>query len=47
MKLVEDLQTIEPIAVYGRVAQAVGLVIEGFGPISSIGEVCEIRLRRS
>jgi flagellum-specific ATP synthase len=43
MRLTDDLPTIEPIAVYGRVAQAVGLVIEGYGPISSIGEVCEIR----
>jgi flagellum-specific ATP synthase len=43
MKLAEHLPTVDPIAVYGRVAQAVGLVIEGYGPISSIGEVCEIR----
>jgi len=43
MRLIEDIPTIDPIVVYGRVAQAVGLVIEGFGPISSIGEVCEIR----
>jgi flagellum-specific ATP synthase len=43
MKLAEQLKTVDPIAVYGRVAQAVGLVIEGFVPISSIGEVCEIR----
>jgi len=43
MRLVEELRGIDPIAVYGRVAQAVGTVIEGYGPISSIGEVCEIR----
>ena len=43
MKTVEDVQGIETIAVYGRVAQSVGLVIEAYGPISSIGEVCEIR----
>jgi flagellum-specific ATP synthase len=43
MRLIEQLKTVDPIAVYGRVAQAVGLVIEGFVPISSIGEVCEIR----
>jgi len=43
MKLAEQLKTVDPIAVYGRVAQAVGLVIEGFVPISSIGDVCEIR----
>lgn len=43
MRLAEQLKIVDPIAVYGRVAQAVGLVIEGFVPISSIGEVCEIR----
>ena len=43
MRVFEDLQGIDPVAVYGRVAQAVGTVIEGYGPISSIGEVCEIR----
>ena len=43
MKTAEDVQRIETFAVYGRVAQAVGLVIEAYGPISSIGELCEIR----
>jgi flagellum-specific ATP synthase len=37
------LHTLDPIAVYGRIAQAVGLVLEGYGPFSSIGEVSEIR----
>ena len=43
MKLGTCLDHLDPVAVYGRVAQAVGLVIEGYGPISSIGDVCEIR----
>lgn len=43
MRFGGPVKTIDPIAVYGRVAQAVGLVIEGYGPVSSIGEVCEIR----
>ena len=33
MKTAEDVQRIETFAVYGRVAQAVGLVIEAYGPI--------------
>ena len=48
MRMLERLRaldSIESIAVYGRVDQAVGLVVEGFGPMSSIGEVCEIRSR--
>lgn len=43
MRFSDALHTVDPIAVYGRVTQAVGLVIEGYGPVSSIGEVCEIR----
>ena len=30
------------MAVYGRVAQAVGTVIEGYGPVTSIGEMGEV-----
>jgi flagellum-specific ATP synthase len=32
----------EPVAVYGRISRAVGLVIEGRAPMREIGEVCEI-----
>lgn len=32
----------EPIAVYGRVRQVVGLVIESSGPNAKVGDVCEI-----
>lgn len=45
MPLTEQLEQIaglDPVAVRGRIAKAVGLVIEGYGPVSSIGELCEI-----
>ncbi|HUH66055.1 MAG TPA: flagellar protein export ATPase FliI [Syntrophales bacterium] len=31
-----------PIKVYGKVSQVIGLVVEGKGPCTSIGEMCEI-----
>lgn len=42
MKAVDALSEAESLAVHGRVAQAVGIVIEGYGPVTSIGEICEI-----
>ena len=42
MKLIERLEQVESIAVTGRVSQAVGIVIEGSGPFTSVGEVCEV-----
>ncbi len=44
MKAVEQLHNVEPVAVHGRVAQAVGIVIEGYGPVTSVGEICEVTL---
>ncbi len=38
----ELLDQVDPLVVHGRVAQAVGIVIEGFGPMTSIGEICEV-----
>lgn len=38
----EALATQDPLAVRGRVAEAVGIVVEGYGPITSIGEQCDI-----
>ena len=38
----EQIADLDSIAVRGRVAQAVGLVVEGYGPMHSIGELCEI-----
>jgi len=31
-----------PIKVYGKVSQVIGLVVEGNGPCTSVGEMCEI-----
>jgi flagellum-specific ATP synthase len=36
------LERVDPLAVHGRIAQAVGIVLEGYGPVTSIGEICEI-----
>ncbi len=38
----ELLDHVDPLRVYGRVSQAVGLVIEAYGRASSIGELCEL-----
>jgi flagellum-specific ATP synthase len=38
----ELLERVDPLAVHGRIAQAVGIVLEGYGPVTSIGEICEI-----
>ena len=38
----DQIADLDSIAVRGRVAQAVGLVVEGYGPMHSIGELCEI-----
>lgn len=42
MNLGNLLDQVDPLAVSGRVAQAVGLVIEGYGPMKTIGELCRI-----
>jgi len=41
MKSLELLESVDPLAVHGRIAQAVGIVIEGYGQVSSIGELCQ------
>ncbi|MBI3603540.1 MAG: FliI/YscN family ATPase [Nitrospirae bacterium] len=41
-EVLEHVAGIDSVAVRGRIAQAVGLVIEGYGSVSSIGELCEI-----
>ncbi len=38
----ERLSTVYPYRIYGRVNQVVGLVIEGKGPISSLGDAAVI-----
>lgn len=37
-----DVAKINPIRIHGKVTQVVGLVIEGHGPISSVGDLCDI-----
>jgi flagellum-specific ATP synthase len=37
--LIEDVR---PIEVSGKVAQAVGIVVEGYGPMTTVGELCRI-----
>ncbi len=38
----EWLDRLDPVAVHGRIAQATGIVLEGYGPATSIGELCEV-----
>ncbi len=38
----ELIDTIDPLPAHGRVTQAIGMVLEGYAPVSAIGEVCEI-----
>ncbi len=42
MKQLDVLDSVDALAVYGRIAQAVGTVIEGYGPVTSIGEMGEV-----
>ncbi len=32
----------DPVLVEGRIVQATGIVLEGYGPVTSIGELCEV-----
>ena len=42
MNLVDLIERTDPLVVSGRVAQAVGIVIEGYGPMTSVGELCDV-----
>ncbi len=42
MSLSDLLEQVEPLDITGRVAQAVGLVIEGTGARSTVGDICHI-----
>ena len=42
MSLSDLLDQIEPLEITGRVAQAVGLVVEGTGIRSTVGDICQI-----
>jgi len=39
----QRLDGVQPIKVYGKISEIIGLVVEGHGPAVSIGEVCTIR----
>jgi flagellum-specific ATP synthase len=41
-KYIPAMQTIRPMRFHGKVAQVVGLVIEGFCPDTAVGSLCEI-----
>jgi flagellum-specific ATP synthase len=40
--LLDAIERADPRPAHGRISRAVGLVLEGHAPISTIGEVCEI-----
>ncbi len=40
MSLSQLIEHVDPIEVSGRVAQAVGIVVEGYGPMTTVGELC-------
>lgn len=42
MSLSQLIEHVEPIEISGRVAQAVGIVVEGYGPMTTVGELCRI-----
>ena len=42
MNLNAVLDQVDPVVVAGRVVQAIGIVIEGSGPMATVGELCEI-----
>ncbi len=38
----QTIEDMDPVRIYGKVTQITGLIIEGHGPGSSIGELCDI-----
>jgi flagellum-specific ATP synthase len=42
MSLSRLIEHVDPIEVSGKVAQAVGIVVEGYGPMTTVGELCRI-----
>ena len=42
MNLSDLIKDVNPIEVSGKVAQAVGIVVEGYGPMTTVGELCRI-----
>jgi flagellum-specific ATP synthase len=46
-RLSEQLGTLDPVKINGRVRMVVGLLIESVGPAARIGEICQIRYSRT
>ncbi len=42
MSLSDLIEHVDPIEISGKVAQAVGIVVEGYGPMTTVGELCRI-----
>ncbi|MGE0645773.1 MAG: FliI/YscN family ATPase [Nitrospira sp.] len=42
MSLSDVLEDVGPIEIAGKVTQAVGIVVEGYGPMTTVGELCRI-----
>ncbi|OQW35817.1 MAG: EscN/YscN/HrcN family type III secretion system ATPase [Nitrospira sp. SG-bin1] len=42
MSLSHLIEHIDPVEVSGKVMQAVGIVVEGYGPMTTVGELCRI-----
>ena len=41
----QQVETAEVMRTYGRVVQVVGLVVEGEGPASAVGDICQLKIR--
>jgi len=42
VSLSDVLEDVGPIEIAGKVTQAVGIVVEGYGPMTTVGELCRI-----
>jgi flagellum-specific ATP synthase len=40
----QSLERLDPIQIFGRVAQVIGLVIEGEGPPCAVGDMCQLKI---
>lgn len=45
-KYIPMVEGLDPLRLNGRVSKVVGLVIEGYSPSSSVGDICEINSKR-
>ncbi len=44
---IATIEHIDPLPALGKISEAIGLVLEGFAPHSTIGEVCKIALTKT